>query len=96
MINTITTNKKQRAKIEVFPKLNKGKFRKIDIYGSPDKIFRACERIFNIEEKYINFNKNDQKNINNKSNNNNNKKKEQSFNISTINSNNKSNNIIRD
>ena len=89
-INSI--REESRAKIEVFPKINKGKFRKIDIYGNPEKIFRACEKIYNIEEKYINFNKNDQKNINNKSNNNNNKKKEQSFNISGIESSDKYNN----
>ena len=100
-INSI--REESRAKIEVFPKLNKGKFRKIDIYGSPDKIFRACERIFNIEEKYINFNKNEQKNPNNNYNNNNNynkynnkydynKNKEQSFNISGIESSDKYNN----
>ena len=103
-INSI--REESRAKIEVFPKLNKGKFRKIDIYGSPDKIFRACERIFNIEEKYINFNKNEQKNPNNNYNNNNNynkynnkydynKNKEQSFNISGIESSDKYNNNNR-
>ena len=105
-INSI--REESRAKIEVFPKLNKGKFRKIDIYGSPDKIFRACERIFNIEEKYIHFNKNEQKNSNNNYNNNNNnynkynnnkydynKNKEQSFNISGIESSDKYNNNNR-
>ena len=93
-INSI--REESRAKIEVFPQLNKGKYRKIDISGNPDKIFRACEKIYNIEEKYINFNKTTQKNLTNNNklynNNNNNKNKEQSFNISGIESSDKYNN----
>lgn len=54
-INSIRDETK--ARIEVYPPKNSAKFREIEISGSPIDISRASERIFMIEEKYINFNR---------------------------------------
>lgn len=45
------------AKIEVFQPVSKARFRQIEIKGDPYCISKASERIFSIEEKYINFGK---------------------------------------